>query len=68
MRSLTTDISHQELISVLINPGWMRTSLGGDTATQEPTDSARGIIRLTKQLHAEENGRFVTWQGQPVPQ
>ena len=67
MRSLAADIGHQGLISVLVDPGWMRTSMGGDTATQEPADSARGIIRLAEQLHAEENGSFVTWQGQPVP-
>ena len=67
MRSLAAEIGHQGLISVLVDPGWMRTGMGGDTATQEPTDSARGIIRLAEQLHAEENGSFVTWQGQPVP-
>ena len=52
---------------MLVDPGWMRTEMGGDHATQEPADSARGIIRLAEQLHAEENGSFVTWQGQPVP-
>ena len=67
MRSLAAEIGHQGLISVLVDPGWMRTGMGGDTATQEPADSARGIIRLAEQLHAEENGSFVTWQGQPVP-
>ena len=66
-RSLAAEIGHQGLISVLVDPGWMRTGMGGDTATQEPADSARGIIRLAEQLHAEENGSFVTWQGQSVP-
>ncbi|WP_310393616.1 SDR family oxidoreductase [Hymenobacter sp.] len=67
MRSLAADIGHQGLISVIVDPGWMRTDMGGEAATQEPADSARGIIRLAEQLHAEENGSFVTWQGQPVP-
>ncbi|MBF9238169.1 SDR family oxidoreductase [Hymenobacter sp. BT683] len=67
MRSLAAEIGHMGLISVLVDPGWMRTDMGGDHATQEPADSARGIIRLADQLHAEENGSFVTWQGQPVP-
>lgn len=67
MRSLAADIGHQGLISVLVDPGWMRTGMGGDAATLEAADSARGIIRLAEQLHAEENGSFVTWQGQPVP-
>ncbi|MDO7847112.1 SDR family oxidoreductase [Hymenobacter sp. M29] len=67
MRSLAAEIGHMGLISVLVDPGWMRTDMGGDHATQEPADSARGIIRLAEQLHADENGSFLTWQGQPVP-
>ncbi|OGX82317.1 SDR family oxidoreductase [Hymenobacter glacialis] len=67
MRSLAAEIGHMGLISVIVDPGWMRTDMGGNHATQEPADSARGIIRLAEQLHAEENGSFVTWQGQPVP-
>lgn len=67
MRSLAAEVGHQGLISVIVDPGWMRTGMGGDHATQDPTDSARGIIRLAEQLHAEENGGFVTWQNQPVP-
>jgi len=45
----------------------MRTEMGGDNATQDSADSARGIIRLAEQLPAEEKGSFVNWQGQPVP-
>ncbi|WP_426059519.1 SDR family oxidoreductase [Hymenobacter sp. B1770] len=67
MRSLAAEVGHMGLISIIVDPGWMRTDMGGDHATQEPADSARGIIRLADQLHAEENGSFVTWQGQPVP-
>jgi NAD(P)-dependent dehydrogenase (short-subunit alcohol dehydrogenase family) len=67
MRSLAAEVGHMGLTSVLVDPGWMRTDMGGDHATQDPADSARGIIRLADQLHAEENGSFVTWQGQPVP-
>ncbi len=67
MRSLAAEVGHQGLVSVIVDPGWMRTGMGGDHATQEPADSARGIIRLVEQLHTEENGGFVTWQNQPVP-
>ena len=67
MRSLAAEIGHLGLVSVLVDPGWMRTEMGGEHATQEPADSARGIIRLAEQLHTEENGSFLTWQGQAVP-
>ena len=67
MRSLAAEVGHQGVVSVIVDPGWMRTGMGGDHASQDPSDSAHGIIRLVEQLHAEENGGFVTWQNQPVP-
>ena len=67
MRSLAAEVGHQGVLSVIVDPGWMRTGMGGTHATQEPADSARGIIRLAEQLHADENGGFVTWQNQSVP-
>lgn len=67
MRSFAAEAGHQGVLSVLVDPGWMRTDMGGRGATQDPADSARGIIRLAHQLHAEENGSFVNWQNQPVP-
>lgn len=67
MRALAAELGHQGIITVVVDPGWLRTGMGGSAATLSPTDSARGIVRLTEQLHAEENGSFLTWQGQPVP-
>ena len=67
MRSLAAETGHMGLISLIVDPGWMKTEMGGRHATQEPAESARGIIRLVEQVHAEENGSFVTWQGRPVP-
>ena len=67
MRSLAAEVGHQGLISVVVDPGWIRTGMGGESASLAPADSARGILKLTDQLHAEDNGCFLTWQGQPVP-
>lgn len=67
MRALAAEVGAYGIISVLVDPGWVQTGMGGAAAALPPSDSARGIIRLTEQLHAEENGSFVTWQGQPVP-
>ncbi|MCC2547076.1 SDR family oxidoreductase [Hymenobacter sp. BT175] len=67
MRTVAAEAGHYGIISVMIDPGWMRTAMGGEGASLPPADSARGIIRLTDQLHAEENGSFLTWQGKSVP-
>jgi NAD(P)-dependent dehydrogenase (short-subunit alcohol dehydrogenase family) len=67
MRSLAAEVGHYGLLSVVVDPGWVRTEMGGTGATLQPADSASGIIRLADQLHTEENGSFMTWQGQQVP-
>ncbi|MCB2378233.1 SDR family oxidoreductase [Hymenobacter sp. BT635] len=66
MRTLAAEAGHHGIISIMVDPGWIRTDMGGTGAALPAADSARGIIRLTDQLHAEENGSFVTWQGKPV--
>jgi NAD(P)-dependent dehydrogenase (short-subunit alcohol dehydrogenase family) len=66
MRTLAAEAGHYGIISIMVDPGWMRTDMGGTGAALPAADSARGIIRLTDQLHAEENGSFMTWQGKPV--
>ncbi|WP_303310590.1 SDR family oxidoreductase [Hymenobacter sp. BT730] len=67
MRALAAEIGNMGLICILVDPGWVRTDMGGSSAALPPSDSAKGIIRLAEQLHAEENGSFVTWRGEPVP-
>jgi len=67
MRSLAAEVGNQSLITVVVDPGWIRTGMGGEAASIAPHDSARGILKLTDQLHTEDNGCFLTWQGQPVP-
>jgi len=66
MRTVAAEAGHHGIISIMVDPGWMRTDMGGNGAALPAADSARGIIRLTDQLHAEENGSLLTWQGKPV--
>ncbi len=67
MRALAAEIGQYGVLSVLVDPGWVRTSMGGSAAAQDPAVAAKGILRLAEQLHDEENGSFVTWQNQHVP-
>lgn len=67
MRALAAEIGHYGVLSVLVDPGWVRTGMGGTAAAQDPAVAAKGILRLADQLHDEENGSFVTWQNEFVP-
>ena len=45
-RSLAADLRGERIVSVVINPGWVKTDLGGPRAPGVPEDSARGALAL----------------------
>lgn len=49
-----------------LNPGWVRTDLGGPNADVEVSDSVAGLRRVIEQRDAYPGGGFVDWRGQAV--
>ncbi|MES2297182.1 MAG: SDR family oxidoreductase [Pseudomonadota bacterium] len=52
---------------VAFHPGWVRTAMGGDEADLSVEQSARGIRRTLAGLTAQDNGKFLNYDGQPIP-
>jgi NAD(P)-dependent dehydrogenase (short-subunit alcohol dehydrogenase family) len=63
MRSLAGDAQRWGLTTALLDPGWVRTDMGGSGAPITPEQSVRGMIRVIDGLTPRHNGRFFTWQG-----
>ena len=63
MRSLAVDAQRWGIVTVLLDPGWVSTDMGGRGAPTTPQQSVDGMIRVIDTLAAEHNGRFFTWQG-----
>ena len=42
MRSLAIDLAPRGITCVVVNPGWVRTDMGGPHATLAPAESVRG--------------------------
>lgn len=50
-------------IVVAVDPGWVKTRMGGDRALLEPFDSIHGMLKVLHGLTEEDNGKFLSYDG-----
>ena len=62
-RELAPAWGAEGLIAIVMHPGWVRTDMGGRSATLSVAESVIGMRRVIAGLTAAEHGRFWTWDG-----
>ncbi len=67
MRCLAFDVISKGIITVIFNPGWMQTDMGGSRAKLTPEESAQSILKVTEKLTPSDAGRFLNWDGTEHP-
>ena len=67
MRSLAVDLAPRGITCVVVNPGWVRTDMGGPGARLEPVDSVNALRRLIATLGPEQSGKFFNHTGREYP-
>jgi NAD(P)-dependent dehydrogenase (short-subunit alcohol dehydrogenase family) len=65
--TMQRDVALAGITQVAINPGWIRTSMGGDDAPLDLDSASRDIAELVARLDATFAGRFVDRFGDTVP-
>ena len=66
-RAVERDWRAAGCLAVVIHPGWVRTDMGGASASISVEESARGIRRVMEDLDESGHGRFWTWDGREHP-
>ena len=64
-RSLASD--WEDVIAVLLSPGWVKTDMGGSGAPLSPEDSITAMRRVIARLKPADSGKFLGHDGRSIP-
>jgi len=67
VQGLAAELKVHSIVVVALEPGWVRTAIGGSRAPLSVGDSVSGIIRTVSALTLRDTGRFLDYQNQDVP-
>ena len=60
-------LDHRDVIATLLHPGWVRTDMGGASASLSPEESVAGMRKVIAGLGAAASGAFFDYDGNPIP-
>ena len=67
MRSAAIDLAPRRIHCVLVNPGWVRTDMGGPGAPLTPQESVTALRRLIDTFGPNHSGKFYDYDGREYP-
>jgi NAD(P)-dependent dehydrogenase (short-subunit alcohol dehydrogenase family) len=65
--SLARDLSREKIVSVVINPGWVKTDMGGAGASTPVNESVQKMLAIIDAITPESSGHFLNWRGGEYP-
>jgi NAD(P)-dependent dehydrogenase (short-subunit alcohol dehydrogenase family) len=66
-RSLALETKRRGIVAAVLNPGWVKTRMGGPGAPTRPEDSVADMRRTIDQLGPDQTGGFYNRDGRPYP-
>jgi NAD(P)-dependent dehydrogenase (short-subunit alcohol dehydrogenase family) len=66
-RGLAVDLRGENIICIALDPGWVKTDMGGGAAPLKPEEAVSGILSVVDQLSEKDSGTFLQWNGGTLP-
>jgi len=67
MATAANDLKARKIVVAVISPGWVKTDMGGPSASITPKTSAEGIRKVIAKLKAKTSGHFFNYSGEEIP-
>jgi NAD(P)-dependent dehydrogenase (short-subunit alcohol dehydrogenase family) len=67
IKILAQELASHRIRTVTLDPGWVKTDMGGSNAPQTPEEVVTGMCAQIAALTPETSGRFITWSGHVMP-
>jgi NAD(P)-dependent dehydrogenase (short-subunit alcohol dehydrogenase family) len=67
MRTSAIDLKARGITCIVVNPGWVKTDMGGPNAKLSPQESIQAMRRLIAKLGPEDSGKFYNYDGREYP-
>lgn len=67
IKSIAIDLESNDIISVLLHPGWVRTDMGGPSGLISVEQSVSGMLSVIREVTSADSGKFIAYDGQIVP-
>lgn len=65
-KNLSIELKHDQVLAIVLHPGWVRTDMGGSSADISVEESCQGIVDVLQNLKPNQNGKFYQYNGQEL--
>lgn len=66
-KNLSIELKHDQVLALVLHPGWVRTDMGGSAADISVDESCHGLMQVLQNLKPNQNGKFYQYNGQELP-